>query len=259
MCAAALPADDRRMARLAILAVAFMMLGSARCYGADLAASMAGIPIVGAMIEPPVPVPAYVADIGKPAPTALPESDPKTWLAASPATDGSAPDEYGVERWRDTAVVAEVGGTQAGWTEVCKKVSASAGAERTTDPNLGALACSANPTVTAIQRTALAMLGMRAHVALYVRGAPGAGLAAIEARQGELRVACAIDVIARQGDAGTPFRDACTKALATAYREGDAPATFDALGEAFAAVAAEIARIDPKTAADPAYFDSEKK
>ena len=248
------------MGKLAILAVALVLLSTARCYNADLESSLGGVPVLGAMINPPVAAPAYVSSIGKAAPITLPESDPKAWFGlAAAAAEGATPDAYDVPRWRDVAAVAEIAGTQAGWAEVCKKVSTAAGAERTAEPKLGALACSANGTVTAIQRAAIGLLAMQAQVALYLRGVPGASIAAIGARQGELRVTCDVDVIGRLGGPETPYGQACGRALETDYLTGEATKTFAALDAAYTALAAEIARLDPKTAAEPGYFEAAKK
>ncbi len=249
------------MGKFAILAVALVLLSTARCYNADYESALGGVPLVGALINPPEPVPVYIDAIGKAAANTLPESDPKTWFGLAGATDASAGarDAYDVARWRDVATIAEVAGTQAGWAEVCKKVSTAAGAERTAEPKLGAMACSANGTVTALQRAAVGLLAMQAQVALYLRGVPGASVAAIGARQGELRVVCDTDVIGRLGGPGTPYGEACAKALEMDYLAGDAKATFAALDAAYAALAAEIAALDPKTADEPGYFETAKK
>jgi len=245
--------------KLGILAVALLMLGTARCYNADLVAAAGGIPVVGAMFAPAAPpAPKYVSAIGTPAPSQLPDSDMKTWFSPQGA-NGAAADPYDVTTWRAVAAFAAASGTKAGWAEVCKKAADAAGADRTASPALGALACSADGTVTGLQRFAVELLAMRAEVAFYIKGAPGSSLAAIQARQGQLRLECTTGLVSRQGGAGSPFGQACALALATAYLGGDAPATFTALGDAYTAVAAELAKRDPKIAQEPSYFEPSKK
>lgn len=241
------------MGKFAILGLACLMLWSARCYNADLEGALGGLPIVGAMVSPPQTTPSYVQAIGTPAANTLPEADMKTWFAAEPT------DPLAVETWRAIATFASIAGTKAGWAGACKKASESVGADRAADVSLGALACSSDGTVTAIQRFAVALLAMRAEVAFYLRGAPGSSLAAIGSRQGELRVLCSVDIVARQGGASSPLGGACAQALEASYLAGDAPATFAALGAAYSAVAAEIATRDSKTSSEPGYFEPAKK
>ena len=235
--------------------VALALLGSAKCYNADLAASLAGVPVVGAMVSPPPAVPAYVNAIGTEAPSSLPSSDLKTWFP----TDTTA-DPYDPTMWTAVRDFLANTGTQAGFSEACKKATDAAGGDRSASPALGALACSADPSVTALQAFPLAILAIRAEVALWVKGAPGSSIGAIQARQSELRLLCTTDTHLRLGGPTGPFGDACTKALDTSYLTGDAAATFTATGDAYTAVAAEIAKRDPKTAAAPTYFgDAVKK
>ncbi|MCC6381508.1 MAG: hypothetical protein IT304_03320 [Dehalococcoidia bacterium] len=238
------------MGKLAIVLVLLALMGSARCYGADPKEVVAGLPVVGAIVSPPPAMPAYVASIGKEAPPALPEADPKQWFA-SDAKDALAP-----ARWQEVASFLAAAGTRAGWTEVCKKVSAAAGGERAANPPLGALACSADASVTAMQSLAVEVLAARAAVALWLRGAPGSSVAAIGGHQGEIRLLCATGLAAREGATEGPMQQACSRALETAYLEGDGPATFAALGEAYGALAGEIAQRDPKVAPEPAFFDT---
>ena len=67
---------------------------------------------------------------------------------------------------------------------------------------------------------------------------------------------CATGLPAREGSADGSLQQTCTAALDTAYLDGDGPATFAALGESYAALAAQIAQRDPKVAPEPAFFDS---
>jgi hypothetical protein len=243
------------MGKLGIFGLALLMLLTARCYGADYEAALSGLPVVGPMISPPAPVPTYVNAIGTPVAATLPESDMKSWFAP-PADPQALPD---IDTWRAIGAAAGTSGTKDGWAAVCKKASETTGEDRAAEPLLGALACSGNGTVTALQRFAVGILAMQAETALYWRGVPGASVAAIQSRQGELRLACAVDVVARQGGAAGVFAAACASVLETAYLAGDAPATYAALTAAYGTVAAEIARLDPKTAAEPSYFEPVQK
>jgi hypothetical protein len=241
--------------KLMYAVVVLALIGSAKCYNADLARSLSGVPVVGAMISPPPTVPSYVTAIGTAAPNALPTTDPKTWFP----TDAAA-DAYDPTTWAAIREFLANTGTQAGFTEACKKLTDAAGADRTTSPVLGALACSADPSVTALQAFPLAILAIRAEVALWVKGAPGSSVGAIEARQSELRLLCTTDTILRLGGPTSAFGVACTKAMDTSYLKGDGAATFTAGGEAYTTGAAEIDKRDPKTAAAPTYFgDAAKK
>ncbi|MFN0145135.1 MAG: hypothetical protein ACKVT1_01380 [Dehalococcoidia bacterium] len=243
------------MGKFALLGLACVLLLTARCYNADLEGALAGLPVVGAMISPPQPTPKYVETIGTPAPASFPETDIKTWFV--PPEAGAEP--YNIETWRAISSFAANAVTKGGWAEACKKATEAAGADRTATPLVGALACSSDGTVTALQRFGVQLLAMQAEVAFYLRGVPGSSLAAIQARQGELRLTCATDIIARLGPPEAALGGACTGALATAYLEADAPATFAALAEAYASLAAEVARRDPKTADQPSYFEPEPK
>lgn len=244
------------MGKFALLGVAALLFLMAPLYSADCAGALGGLPVVGAMVSPPPPTPKYANSIGKAAPASLPDSDMKKWFA--PAADGST-EPYVVDTWRAIAAFAANAGTKDGWTEACKKATSAAGADRAAEPLLGALACSADGTVTALQRFAVHILAMRAQAALFLRGVPGSSLAAIQARQGEIRLDCAVDLVARLGGPTSASGQACAKALQTAYLAGDPPATFTALGEAYSAVASEIAKRDPKTAQEPSYFDTPAK
>lgn len=234
------------MGKFVILLVALALLGTARLYASDL--DGASIPFLskGASAK----TPAYVTAMGTPAAeAALPEIDFATWFTPDPAAD-----PYDVPTWQSVDAFYTAAQSQAGWTEVCKKAGAAAGADRAANQAAGALACSDIPGVTLVQKFVLDVMGTRAALALWIRGAPGAGLHAVEGRQGEVRLMCAIDVIAREGGTGSPYAEACAKALNTAYLAGDTKATFDSLGEAYTLVAAEIARRDPTVDPEPGYY-----
>lgn len=236
-----------KKALFALILLSF--LGTARCYNADLAAAFGSLPIVGPMVQPPEAAPAYLKTVGTPAPSALPESDPAAWFPAEAPAD-----PYSAPLWRDIKLFATIAQTQLGWTEACKKVAGVAGEDRAANPKLGALACSSDPTVTQFQQFAVHLLAAQASLALWIKGETDGSQAAVQARQAEIRVFCTTSVVARQGPAETPWSQACAKALDASYLQGDGPATFTALGEAYSLVAAEIARIDPKVAQEPGYF-----
>lgn len=232
----------------------FALLATARCYNADLVGAMADLPVVGAIVAPAPPAPKYVSAIGTPAPSKLPEIDFTTWFPTDPAADA-----YNVATWTAIDEFVASSGTQAGWTEACKKAGAAAGNDRGAALLAGALGCSDDATVTQLQLFAVNVLGVRAAVALWVKGAPGGTTGAVEGRQGEVRLACAVEVVARQGGPDSVFGQACAKALDSSYRSGDAAATFAALGEAYALIAAEIAKRDPTIDPEPGYFGAASK
>ena len=232
------------MAKFAIFLVALMLVGTGRCYASDIEATVSGLPVVGPMVDPPPGYPAYVDTIGTPAPSGLPEADLSTWFAADQA------DPYDVTLWREVATFVAVMDTPKGFAEACKAAGAAAGTDRASNPALAALACSSDGTVTQLQHFAAGLLALRAEVALWYRGAPGASLGAIEARQGELRLQCEIGVGARQG-AGSVYEQACAAALVPAT---DPPALFAAIGTAYTAVAGDIATRDPDIDSEPGYF-----
>ena len=228
--------------------VVISLFGTVRCYNTDLAGALGGLPVVGPMVQPTQPPPAYVEAIGTPAPSTLPEADLAAWFPAEAPTD-----PYSAQLWREIDLFVTISGTNAGWAETCKKASEAAGASREANPKLAALACSSDPTVTQMQQFAAQALGAQAAVALWMKGELNGSLGAIHARQAELRVVCTAGVVARQGP-GSTWSEACTKALDSAFTLGDGPATFTAIGEAFALAAAEIARLDPEVDAEPGYF-----
>jgi hypothetical protein len=242
-------ADDHGVSKVLFAVVVLALFSTVRCYNADLAQSLAGLPVVGAMLAPPPATPKYVAAIGKPAATKLPETDLKKWFP----TDATA-EQLDPTTWTAIRDFVSNTGTQGGWAEACKLASTAAGTDRAASPALGALACSADPAVTALQPFATAILGARAEVALWIKGAPGASIGAIQGRQGELRILCQPETLGRLGGAAGPFGQACVKALDLAYLSGNGAATFTAMGEAYTLVATELAARDPKTAAAPTFF-----
>ena len=230
----------------ALVLVSF--LGTARCYNADLASAFGGLPVVGPMVQPPEKAPEYVKAIGTPAVPSLPEADYATWFPAE-----APEDPYSLTVWKQIDAFVPAAGTKSGWALACKAISEAAGADRAANPKLAALACSDDPTVTEMQQFALHVLGAQATVALWIKGEWNGSTGAIQARQAELRVLCTTSVIGRQGPE-SPWPAACEQALDAAYLQGDGPATFEALAAAYAAAADELARLDPETAAEPAYF-----
>lgn len=236
-----------KKALFALILLAF--LGTARCYNAALASAFGAVPIVGAMVQPPDAAPAYLKAVGTPAPSTLPESDPATWFPAEAPAD-----PYSAALWRDIKLFATIAQTQQGWTDACKKISGAVGEDRTASPKLGALACSSDPTVTQFQQFAVHLLAAQASLALWIKGENDGSLAAVQARQAELRVFCTTSVVARQGPPETAWSQACAKGLDASYLKGDGPATFTALGDAYTLAANEIAKLDPKVSQEPGYF-----
>jgi hypothetical protein len=251
--------------KLAVGALSVLLLGLAALSMADFSG---GIPFIAPKAAPTTP--AYVEAIGTPAAVELPEVDMSTWFV-EPAPDGDdedvaedeeapateaepAIDRYDPARWQQVASFLEHVRTQAGWAEGCAVATSAAGADRTASPLVGALACSDIASVTLVQQFAAAVLGAQAEVALWMRGVPGYGPAGLEARQGAIRLMCAVDVIAREGGDGSTYAEACALALDASYRTGDGPATFDAFGQAYALAAADIAARDATTDAEPGYY-----
>jgi hypothetical protein len=236
--------------KLGLFGVLLLLFGTVRLYGLDW--EHVQIPLVsggGAVAA----APASVQAIGKPAEVKLPEIDFKKWFQAD------AVDPYDPQVWAAVDAFYAVAGTKDGWVAACKAASAGAGKERPAAGDIGALGCSDSPAVTLVQQFQVSILGARAEVALWVRGVPGHGTAGIEGRQGEIRLACRNDVIAREGGAASPYAAACAKALDAGWKTGDGPATFTALGEAYKLVAAEIAKRDPTIDPEPAFYGAEVK
>ena len=229
--------------------MAFALFATARCYGAPV--DVSSIPFLSSPAA--ATVPASVSSMGTPAAVQLPDLDFAKWFAAAASADGPA-DPYDVTTWQQVDAFYAIARTPDGWKEACKKAGTAAGAQRSTGPELGALGCSNDPAVTLVQQFAVQLLGMRAEVALWIRGVPGHTRGGIAGRQGEARLMCGVDVIAREGGADSPYAAACAKALETAYASGDAKATFDAVGEAYRLVADEIARRDPTVDPEAAYY-----
>jgi len=237
------------VARIGIIATLIGLITLMRVYGANWDNAFASLPFT----QSAAAAPASVASIGKAAAPSLPDTDFKTWFSTDPSVD-----PYDAPTWTAIAAMTANAGDQPGWTQVCKKVDSAAGADRTANPLLGALACSDSPAVTALQQFAVDLLSAQAMVALWVDHAPGTSTAAIAAREAQIRTDCATIVPAAQGDASSPLSTACSRAADTAYLSGDAKTTFTALGDAYALVAAEIAKESPKVAQDPVYFDTKK-
>lgn len=64
----------------------------------------------------------------------------------------------------------------------------------------------ATPTVTQFQQFAVHLLAAQASLALWIKGENDGSLAAVQARQAELRVFCTTSVVARQGPPERPGR-----------------------------------------------------
>jgi len=234
------------MGKFAILGVAGLLLLLARTY-ANTNWDDLQIPFLSG--DPAPSTPASVESIGAAAEVKLPETDFATWFPVEPPADPYAP-----AYWLEVDAYFATARTPAGWTEACKKAGAAAGSERTAKPLLAALGCSDDPSLAQVQRFALQLLGVQAETALWIRGVPGHSNAGIQGRQGEARLMCSNDVIAREGGDASPFAQACEKALDESYMAGNGATTFAALGEAYALIAAEIARRDPTIDPEPASF-----
>lgn len=236
--------------KLTVGALCALLLGVVGLYMADFSG---GIPFLSA--QPAPTTPAYVETIATPAPVQVPEVDMSTWFAdPEAAADGSAADPYSPDIWGQVAAFIDESQTPGGWAETCKVASTAAGSDRTAEPELGALACSDIASVTAVQQFAAMVLGAQAEVALWMRGVPGHSLGGIQARQGELRLMCGVDVIAREGGPDSTYAQACSLAFDSSYTTGDGPATFDALGQAYALAAADIAARDATTESEAAFY-----
>jgi hypothetical protein len=241
------------LGKLGLFALVLALFTTARCYNADYAASLSNLPIVGLMVSPPAVVPAYVNAIGTPAAVTVPETDFKKWFPSDATVDPLDPAVWGgIDAFLATT------GTQAGWAEACKKAGAAAGADRSANPKVASLACSSDASVTQFQQFAAKLLATQAAVALWLKGAPGGTLSAIQGRQGELRVLCNSSLVSRQ-PATSPFVAACTKALDASYLANGGAATFTALGDAYGLAADEIAKLDPTVDAEAGYFGEAKK
>jgi len=236
--------------KIGILVTFLALISAMRCYSANWDDAAAALPFGQAVAS----APASLASIGKPAAPSIPDTDFKKWFSTDPSADPYAPTV-----WAEIAAVTATAGNQAGWTAVCGKISAAAGADRTASPALGALACSDAPAVTAIQQFAVDLLAEQAAIALWIDHAPDASIPGITSRQGQVRLDCATLVVVAATVPASPFAGACTRVADTAYLAGDAQTTFKAIGDAYALVAGEIARQSPAIVGEPVYFDSKPK
>ena len=105
--------------------------------------------------------------------------------------------------------------------------------------------------MTALQRLALQVLGTEAALALWIAGEPGHGEAAVDGRQGEVRLVC--DAVERAEGADSPVALACADALDLAWQAGDRETSREALAGAYSALATEIALRDPETEPEPVF------
>lgn len=185
--------------------------------------------------------------IGTPAAVALPESDPATWFEAA---EGADPDDP--KTWEAVAAFASAAGTPAGWAEACKKVGAVAGTERGTKPELGALSCSSDLTVTQLQRFVVQLLAARAEVTLWLRGVDGHDNGMVSARLAEVRHSCENGLPSRLAGEGSPYTQACAAALEAAKLPLDGEALKTGLVEAYGLVAADLVARDASVDAEPA-------
>lgn len=238
------------MARIGILATLLALITAARCYSANWDSAVAALTFTQVAAS----APASLDSIGKSAAPSMPDADFTKWFSTDPAAD-----PYDPRVWADIASVTATARNEAGWTAVCAKVGAAAGADRTLKPALGALGCSEAPAVTSLQQFAVDLLEVQAAVALWIDQAPDASVPGIASRQAKVRLDCTTLVQPLAASAGSPFTVACARAGDGAYLTGDAKTTFTALGDAYALVAAEIARQSPKVASTPAYFDTKPK
>ncbi len=231
------------MGKYLIFGVAMLFAGVLRLWSVDF--TNATIPFLSPAAASPG-IPESAAAIGTPAAITLPESDLATWF--TPA-DGVAPDDP--KTWAAVVAFANVASTPAGWAEACKKATAVAGAERATSPELGALACSSDATVTALQKFALQLLAARAEVTLWLRGIEGHDNGMVAARLGEVRHSCENGLPSRLASAESPYLAACTGALATVSLPADADALQAALVDAYLLVANDLAARDPSIDPEP--------
>lgn len=254
-------ADDPFVAKYLVLVVVLLMAGAALASTLRVEQVEAN-PLV-ALVFPPgsAAPPGYVDSIGTPSPVDSPDANFETWFATGNVDDTddaeAERDPLDIATWQEVAAVAAVANTETGWADVCDAAGDALALDRVDEPLLGALGCSDDPPVTRVQQFAVQILDTQAHLALWIRGAPGFSLASVQARQGEVRLQCAVDVVAREGGEGSPYAEACALALDTAYLSGDGLATFEALAAAYALVAGEIAARDPDVAAEPAFFTIE--
>lgn len=229
----------------ALLLLSF--IGTARCYHTDFAAAVGGVPFVGPIVVPPDPTPAYVAAIGTPAPLEpLAEPGVETWWPEDAAETPST--------LRDARAWLVAGQNAAGWAELCAAAGDAAGTERDpASPNLSALGCSDDPSVTRMQQFAILVLRLDPELQRYLGGVPGSSQAEFEATLAQVRVECA---------AGYASRVVGTEAVAAACAlpdawavEGIAALLLDAVRTAYAGLATEIATLDPTVDDAPSFFE----
>jgi hypothetical protein len=230
------------MGKFLYIGLALALLGLTRLYAADW--SGATIPLLSA--APGYAVPESVKAVGTPAAVVLPESDPATWFEE---VEDSTAD---TERWVGIAMTLAEAGTPAGWAAICKAAGSVAGDDRGASPELGALACSSDATVTELQLFAVQLLAAQAETTLWLRGIAGHDDGAVAARMGEVRTACAAGLPSRLPGEGSAYAEACAgplAAVATAPLAGEA--LFEALGEAYGLVADDLAERDPAIDPEP--------
>lgn len=233
--------------KLPWVVLALLFLSTARCYTADLAAGVGAVPFVGPILVPPPATPAYIAAMGTPAPAEPVEPDFAAWFPAEGGWQAVKPAD-----WQAMLIAAAAAGTPEGWKALCAKAAAAAGSERAAQPLAGALACSADPAVTAAQRIGLQLFDLRAAVGAWLAGAPNGSIGAIQARQAALRLLCATAAPGKLDAAAAA--EACAKGLDAGYLAGKGAETMAAVEAAYAAYAAALAQADPQTAAEPAVF-----
>lgn len=223
------------MGRIVVTGVAVLLFGVAQLWMADF--DDVRIPFLLPADAAPA-VPASIRTLGTPAAGTPGEVDP-SWFAPAEGADPLDPD-----RWAALAAfAAEAKGP--GWPAACAKTSSVAGADRTANPGLGALACSGDASLAGTQRFALQILAAQAEVALWMRAVPGHSSSGVSARLGEIRFLCTAEHVAREGGPGSVYGRACTTALANPSLAAGGQALFAALDTAYREVAAEIARRDP--------------
>lgn len=195
------------------------------------------------MIVPPDAAPAYVETIGTPAPIeVLPELTVETWWPDDPESTAST-----LRNAREWLVAAQ---TQSGWTALCTAATAAAGSERSLEaPELGALACSDDATVTRLQLFAALVLRLVPETQGYLDGSPGSSKTDFESTLAQIRVECT---------AGFASRMAATAEVAAACALPGAGLTPTGLVEQSAGVyrglATRIATMDPTVDSGPVFF-----
>ena len=235
------------MGKFVLLGVAFALFGVLRLSTVDLEHTQ--IPFLSAAQAATGPAASTLA-IGTPAAVTLPEADPATWFAAP--TEGASTDPTDPVKWTAVRQFATAAGTPGGWAEACKKAGTTAGTDRNAKPELGALGCSSDATVTSLQRFAIQLLAGQAEVALWLHGVPGSDAGAVAGRLAEIRHACENELPSRQSGPESAYTVACAKGLAETTLPASGNALFTALGEAYALVANDLAARDVTIDAEPA-------